>query len=124
MSNYKSGHQDIDRLAVDVDFDYASTQTVTANGIQGTIQMTNNGVWHTLGGGASISRGITMNNTSIRSNSVVIFSLSKRGEAVNGAIIQGVYNIADGLCKWAGVNVSGANIADDAIIFINYHVVN
>ena len=124
MSNYKSGHEDVDRLAFDVDFNYASTQTVTVNGIQGTIQMTNGGVWHTAGAGSSIVRGITINNSSIRSDSVVIFSMAKRGEAVNGAIIQGVYNIADGSCKWAGVNVSGANIAHEAIIFITYRVIN
>ena len=86
--------------------------------------MTNGGVWHTAGAGSSISRGITINNSSIRSDSVVIFSMAKRGEAVNGAIIQGVYNIADGSCKWAGVNVSGANIAHEAIIFITYRVIN
>ena len=116
---FKSGHEDITHIKANANFDYQDTQSVTANGIRGLIQMKNNdSTWST-----GASRIFSLSNSFIQADSVVNICLCTNGGTAWIPIIRSVYNVTAGSCNIAMLNAR-ADIAADSLIFIAYEIIN
>ena len=126
MAQYKRGRDDIIHSKADASLDLAGGNLITANGERGTLTLTaganvahNSGISKTTHAATSIAGMMTFTNSSITATSVIVLSTLTSANTFSY-----ILNIVDGSCYLFPVNNSGAQIDDDDVIKIAYHILN